>query len=328
METILYVAGARLDHAIFNSGVLDHLVRTRPGARFTIVCGPQAQSLMAQTPGLDRLIVVHQRPFGLHAPGLLRRVLFRRWDLLVDLDGSPLSRLIPARQIEVRRRSKILAHQVREAAGVLHLEPPPLPRLHIPADAHKRAEALLPPGRPILGVCLAAQYPSAAWPEDRFAALARRLTGSGGPMDGAAIAVFGGHRADHDPASMPQALAVNGALDLTDMDNLTGIAACMARVRLFIGNDSGLLHLAAAMGAPTLGLYGPTDELRRGPVGRDCAAVRGPAGHAELTGEARAWRRHPESLMTDLTIDAAAEAASRLLARTAGRFEDGLRTAG
>jgi heptosyltransferase-3 len=328
METILYVAGARLDHAIFNSGVLDHLVRTRPGARFTIVCGPQSQSLMAQTPRLDRLIVVHPRPFGLHAPGLLRRVLFRRWDLLVDLDGSPLSRLIPARQVEVRRRSKILAHRVREAAGVLHLEPPPLPRLHIPADAYDEAAARLPPGLPVLGLCLAAQYRSAAWPEDRFAELARRLTGPGGPMDGAAIAVFGGPAGERDSAGVPGALAPAGAIDLTGMAGLTGIAACMERVRLFIGNDCGLLHLAAAMGAPTLGLYGPTDELRRGPAGRDCAAVRGPAGHAELTDGVRAWRRHPESLMTDLTVDAAAEAATRLLARTAGRFEDELRTAG
>ncbi len=327
METILYVAGARLDHAIFNSGVLDHLVRTRPGARFTIVCGQQSQSLMAQTPRLDRLIVVHQRPFGLHAPGLLRRVLFRRWDLLVDLDGSPLSRLIPARQTEVRRRSKILAHKVREAAGVLHLEPPPPPRLHIPADARAHAAALLPPGRPVLGICLAAQYPAAAWSADRFTDLASRLTGLGCPMEGAAIAVFGEPVGDRNRAQLLQALPVAGALDLTGMASLTDIAACMARVRLFIGNDSGLLHLAAATGAPALGLYGPTDELRRGPYGTDCAAVRGPAGHAELTGEARAWRRHPESLMTDLTVDAAAEAASRLLARTAGRFEDGLRTA-
>lgn len=327
METILYVAGARLDHAVFNSGVLDYLVRTRPDARFTIICGPQSQSLMAQTPRLDRLIVVHERPLGLHAPGLLRRVLFRRWDLLVDLEGSPLIRLVPARQAEFRRRSTILAHKVREAAGVLHLEPPPPPRIRIPADARDHATALLPPGRPVLGLCLAAQYPATAWPADRFADLASRLTGPGCPMEGAPIAVFGEPVGDRNRAQLPQALPVAGALDLTGMASLTDIAACMARVRLFIGNDSGLLHLAAAMGAPTLGLYGPTDELRRGPYGTDCAAVRGPAGHAELTGDARAWCRQPESLMSDLTVDAAAEAASRLLARTAGRFEDEVRTA-
>jgi len=316
MESILFITGARLDHAVFNSGVLDHLVRTRPEARFTLVCGPQAQGLMAQTPRLERLIVVRPRPFGLHAPGLLRRVMFRHWDLMVDLAGSPLTRMIPARQVERRRASKIVAHAVREAAGVLHLEPPPAPRLYIPGGAHDSADARLPPGVPILGVSLAARYPAAAWPEDRFAELARRLTSPGGPMDGAVIAVFGPSGCDHDRAPMLQTLKEGGALDLTDMTNLSEIAACMARLRLFIGNDCGPLHVAAAMGAPALGLFGPTDELRRGPFGLDCAAVRGPAGHLEITSGVKSWRRRPKSLMTDLTVDAVAEAAARLLART------------
>ena len=51
------------------------------------------------------------------------------------------------------------------------------------------------------------------------------------------------------------------------------IAACLARASLFVGNDSGLMHLAAAAGAPTIGLFGPTNALEYGPAGLCARAV-------------------------------------------------------
>jgi ADP-heptose:LPS heptosyltransferase len=61
-------------------------------------------------------------------------------------------------------------------------------------------------------------------------------------------------------------------------------AACLARVALFVGNDSGLMHLAAAAGAPTLGLFGPTPADEYGPAGRRTAvAVARGSAMAELS---------------------------------------------
>ena len=55
-------------------------------------------------------------------------------------------------------------------------------------------------------------------------------------------------------------------------------AALLARARLFVGNDSGLMHLSAAAGAPTLGLFGPTPAGEYGPIGRAARAVVSPDG--------------------------------------------------
>jgi ADP-heptose:LPS heptosyltransferase len=79
-------------------------------------------------------------------------------------------------------------------------------------------------------------------------------------------------------AELPDSLLLPATLPLSL------IAACMARLNLFIGNDNGLLHLAAASGAPTLGLFGPTRADEFAPAGTRAAVVSapGPAGRAPI----------------------------------------------
>jgi heptosyltransferase-3 len=79
-------------------------------------------------------------------------------------------------------------------------------------------------------------------------------------------------------SELPDAIDLVGHLDLPQA------AACLARCAVFVGNDSGLMHLAAAAGAPTLGLFGPTPASEYAPAGR-CAAfaqAEGPPGSAPM----------------------------------------------
>jgi hypothetical protein len=65
-------------------------------------------------------------------------------------------------------------------------------------------------------------------------------------------------------------------IDTVGRIDLLTAYACLKRVRLFIGNDSGLMHLAAAAGAPTLGLFGPSDDRLYAPWGEHARTLRGP----------------------------------------------------
>jgi len=91
-------------------------------------------------------------------------------------------------------------------------------------------------------------------------------------------------------------------------------AACLQRARLLVGNDSGLMHMAAAGGAPVLGLFGPTDERVYGPWGSNARSVRagGPAHEAD-----RGRLRHAEtSLMGGLALEQVQAAAEALIAQS------------
>ena len=316
MERILFITSTRIGDAVINSGVLDHLVRTRPDARFTIACGKLAQPLLEHTPRLDRIIIVNKKPMGFHWLGLWRRVVGTKWDLVVDMRGSAIAALLRTDMRRTLQSTKIPMHKVREAAGVMRLEPVPKPKIHIPEDAESRAVKLLPTGRDVLAVCPSASLPFKMWPGDRFGELVARLVGPGGPMAGAQVVIFGGPGDEAHSKPVHDALPDAGVFDLTGKLYLTDVAACLSRARLFVGNDSGVMHIAAAMGTPTLGLFGPSDERLYGPYGEKCAVVRGPRNFDTIQDETPNWKAHPASLLIDLTTDTVLEAASRLLERT------------
>ena len=139
----------------------------------------------------------------------------------------------------------------------------------------------MPDDRRVLALAPTANWPAKQWPIDRFAGLAAGLTEPGGALAGASIAISAAahERAQAEP--LLREFPGDEVIDLIGCDLLT-TAACFARASLFVGNDSGLMHLAAAAGAPTLGLFGPTNERRYAPWGPRAAYLRTPQSFAEL----------------------------------------------
>jgi ADP-heptose:LPS heptosyltransferase len=95
--------------------------------------------------------------------------------------------------------------------------------------------------------------------------------------------------------------ALPNAVDLVGKLSLAEVAAVLARADLYVGNDSGLMHIAAATGVPTLGLFGPTPASEYGPVGPRAEAVLADGPPATTP-------------MDRLEVETVAEAAARLLA--------------
>lgn len=291
---ILFVTSSRIGDAILSTGLLDHLLRTHPEARFTVACGPVAAGLFQHMPRLERLIVFDKRRFGLHWLRLWALTVPHWWDMVVDIRASALAWLLPTRRRAVMRKRP--GHKTVQLAAMLGLAPPPLPVAWIGAGDHARARAVLgPPGR-LLVLGPTANWIGKVWPAERFIALSRALLA--GPLAGARIAVLAGPGAQERALAEPVLAAFPGAIDLAGGLTLAEAAACLAEASLFVGNDSGLMHLAAAVGAPTLGLFGPTPAQEYAPAGRRAAAVMA-AGPA----------------MQDLSVEAALTAATALLAQ-------------
>jgi ADP-heptose:LPS heptosyltransferase len=136
----------------------------------------------------------------------------------------------------------------------------------------------------VIGLGPTANWEGKVWPGERFVALFRAL--AEGKMAGARVAVFAGPGEMERRLAVPVLAALPAAVDLVGNLSLPEAAACLARCALFVGNDSGLMHLAAAAGAPTLGLFGPSQVSEYAPSGRwtAVAAAPGRAGHAPIAG--------------------------------------------
>jgi heptosyltransferase-2 len=158
--------------------------------------------------------------------------------------------------------SSWLARAVVPLAGTSPPDPPPL---EITDDERREAESLtadLPPG--FLAIHPGSGSPAKNWPLDRFVEAASRI-GEGRRW----LLALGPAEADLPP---PRGAVVGRGWPPRIL------AAVVARAGLYIGNDSGASHLAAAAGAPTVALFGPTDPALWAPVGRAVATLRGPRG--------------------------------------------------
>jgi heptosyltransferase III len=263
---ILFVTSNRLGDAVLSTGLLDHLIRTCPEARITVVCGPVAEGVFARMPNRERTIVLRKLSWGRHWLPLWAATLPHLWDLVVDIRGSALSWLVPTRRRGVFRRSD--GPKIAQLGAILGLSPPPSPvAWSSPADK-RRISGLLPPDRPIIALAPTANWQPKVWPADRFAAVFHHMAGP----ETLPVILGGPGEAEHAMAA-PLLAALPGAIDLVGRLSLPEVTACLERAILFVGNDSGLMHLSAAAGAPTIGLFGPTDAATYAPTGRRAVAV-------------------------------------------------------
>ncbi|MEO1040019.1 MAG: glycosyltransferase family 9 protein [Pseudomonadota bacterium] len=314
MARILFITSTRIGDAVLSSGLLDHLVSHNPDARITVACGPLAAPLFRAAPGVGEIIVMAKRAGGGHWIDLWRRTVMRRWDLVVDLRRSAMSRMVWTAKRAVKRRpaEDAVLHKVVEAGRVLALNTPPAPVLWLDQAARERAEALFPQTG-FLALAPAAAAPFKEWAPDRFSELARHLTGSDGALAGMNVVLLGGPGDEAKSRAAAEGIDPERLIDLTGQLSIVEAGAVLERARLFVGNDSGLMHIAAASGAPTLGLFGPTDERVYGPWGARTRAVRagGPADESERG----RLRLAEDSLMGDLPVDVVRQAANELLER-------------
>lgn len=312
---LLFVTATRIGDAVLSTGILDHLIRSHPGLSVTVACGPAAAGLFAHVPGLAQVVAMPKRPLALHWLRLWRDCVGRRWDIAVDLRGSALSGLLRARRRIVRRGGRRGMHRVAELGLLLGLDPPPLPVVWTSAAERAAAARRIPPGPPVIGLGPTANWPGKVWPAERFVALFDAL--AGGLLPGARAAVFAGPGGPERAAAeaVIRALPRRRVIDLAGSLSLTEAAACLARCALFVGNDSGLMHLSAAAGAPTLGLFGPSPPEEYAPAGPRAAFVRTPETMAELISRPGFDHRSTGTLMGTLSVDAVLRATHALLDR-------------
>ena len=313
---ILFITATRIGDAVLSTGLLSHLIGAHPEARLTIAAGPAAAPLFAFVPGLERLISLPKERFGLHWLRLWRQCVLRRWDIVVDLRRSAIGWLVPARQRFVPPKGKAASHRIELLAATLGLESaPPAPRIWLDRGHRAAAEALIPGGSPVLALAPAANWRGKQWRPERFVKLALRLTAPNGILPDARIAVFAdkGERASVE--AVTSRIPAERLIDTVGKIDLLTVAACLERCRFFVGNDSGLMHLAAAVGVPTLGLFGPSREEHYAPWGPLGTAVRTAESFEDLTGAPGYDHRTTGTLMDGLSVDRAEEAARALWRR-------------
>lgn len=175
---------------------------------------------------------------------------------------------------EIKKRHQVYYYlNLVEALGrSVDKEIAPIPKLYISEEEAGWARGFLRDkglsGRPLFGAAPGASYgPAKMWPPERFASVLKELSEA---RKGAAL-VFGGP--DDKEACGALKRAYPRASDLSGELSLRQSMSLMSLLDAFITNDSGPMHISAALGVPTVAIFGSTDSVLTGPAGKKTAVV-------------------------------------------------------
>ncbi len=304
---ILFITSSRIGDAVLSTGLLDHIARTYPSARVTVVCGPLSAPLFEGYPNLARIIPLKKQKYNKHWIDLWKQISKQRWEIVVDLRNSAVSRVVRAeKRFVFGNHIDDKKHKVEQNASVMRLDYVPAPKLWFTEKQLKKAAELIPNGVPVIGIGPTANWLGKTWPADRFVEIIKMFPDK-------RIAVFAAPGEEEIAYEVLHSVPQERRIDVIAKGDAGVAAAALARCGFYVGNDSGLMHCAAANGVKTLGLFGPSYPHLYRPWGGHCDYARTLETYDQLIAFKGYDPKTTPSLMTSLGVEDVKKKISKLL---------------
>jgi len=266
---------------------LRDLRRAFPASRLEVLARPWVAGLYAAVPEIDGVVesrgtladaaaIRGRYDVGLLLPNsfasaftLWRAGIPERWGYATDARGALLTRSCRV-SASLGGRSQVYYYRAMLEGLGLAVSGPPDASLACPEAWAERGRALLGSPGPWIGINPGAAYGTAKrWPPERFAAAAALVA----RRSGAQVAIVGS--AAERPLAEAIAAQLGGAARvLCGETTLADLVGVLRELRLLLTNDSGPMHLAAALGTPLVAVFGSTDWTETAPVSERARVVR------------------------------------------------------
>lgn len=293
IHNILVIKLRYIGDVLLTTPFLHVLRQGFPDARVTMLVNPGTEDVLRYN--LDVSEVICLPPTGIIPQfQFCRGLREHRFDCVVDLtdgDRSAFISFVTGARLRIgfnhegRLRGRLYSHRVNASYGAMHMIEYhamafsslglPIqggePTLPLSSEDHKRAHRILETleldQKQWVIIHPAARYWFKAWPADRFAALGDVLY-----KRGFHVVLVGGQKEQFLETEILKT-AKNPMASLIGKTSLLELAALMKHCRLFIGNDAGPMHMAAAVGCPVVALFGPSNPTVWRPRGKHAKTI-------------------------------------------------------
>ncbi len=292
-ENILVIKLRYIGDVLLTTPLFRVLREQFPQARLTALVNQGTESVLKHNSCLDHVAVL---PGGnwIRQIQFLQFIRSCRFDCVIDVSDGDRSAFITAisgarMKIGFNReglwRGKVYSWSIKGQYGTMHMldyhaqsliplgmEPRVCaPELNVSDEESQAAEQILA-NYGLKGVNWVMLHPAArywfkAWPPERFAALGDALI-----KEGFQVALIG---SEHERSVAEEVIQAGQQkfISLVGKTTIRELAALMKQSCLFVGNDAGPMHMAAAVGCPVVALFGPTDPAVWGPRGKSCHTI-------------------------------------------------------
>lgn len=276
---ILIIKPSSLGDVVHALPTVNLIRRKYPQAHISWLVNDTLASLLQHSPILDEIIPFERRRFGSlrqlpQFGNFLATLQHRHFDIAIDLQGLLRSGII---SWSTRAPRRIGLSDAREGARFFYNEIAKVPRAHavdryLLAARHLGCDSApvefplgvstLATSEGLIAVNPSARWATKLWGHDRFAELIRRL-----PAERVVLTGSTDERGQIDKIAQ-------GRRNLAGETDLFQLAELYRRCQVVITNDSGPMHLAAAVGTPVVAIFGPTDPSLTGPYGNQHVVLR------------------------------------------------------
>ena len=323
VQSIGLVKLTPIGDTVLLAGVVTDIAAAFPGAEIVFFAGPENAAIVRLFRGPSEVVVVP----GTRPAAVVQELRRRHFDVVVDF--GPWSRLEAGyaawsgafsvgfrtpnqarhfcHDAVVEHSDKVHElHNYRNLVYVLGVDSHTQPRLEVPG-------AVAPQRLPTQPYVVLHPWPSGVhseykqWPIERWVELASRLSAAG-----FTVALSGGE----NDASLSRGLAMRCASDVVDMAghfSLTELLDVLYASSCVISVNTGTMHLAAASGAPTVALNGPTSELRWGPISERSVSVNSSFEGCGFLNLGNEYRGHRRDCMLGIDVERVFEAALKVM---------------
>ena len=252
---ILIISSNLIGDTILSTGVVNFFHKKFPKAKFTFLIGPSAGQIYDNFTAMQKIILVKKRKYNLHWLSMYSKVCRIKWDIIIDFRSSLISYFLIKNKKYIFKKKKNL-NQIDQLKNFFNLRKL---TLFVPTSKNDeiKASKFLSTKHKYVVLFPGGNWKPKIWPINYFNKLIHLLNKKYfnlrfiivGSLDEKKI-YYNDIKKDHLNDSF---------IDLMG-ESLSATSAYMKKSNLFIGNDSGLMHLSVASNLKTIALFGPTDD--------------------------------------------------------------------
>jgi len=301
---VLFITSTRIGDAVLSTSILNYLKNRFPHCSLYIATGKTAASLFKNFNNIKKIFILEKKFFKIHWLELWSRTFFNKWDIVIDLRGSIISYFLFNKKKYVYKSINKNIHRLDELAILMETKHLPLPWVPVLKKDMKKISKDFLKLKNSIAIGASANWPAKIWPSKNFVKLIHMFLKEKQFGKKKSIVFFGSSKDLKNIKKITKHLKKIKVKNLCGKLNLIEVAAHLKKCKIFIGNDSGLMHIASASGIPTLGLFGPSLESRYAPKGNNSYYIRTKKTFNQLTGAKNFDWNTKKNLMSSLSVNA------------------------
>ena len=252
---ILIISSNLIGDTILSTGVVNYFNKKYPYAKFTFLIGPSAGQIYNNFTAKEKIIVIKKRRFNIHWLQMYMSVFRDSWDIIIDFRSSLIAYVLKNKKKYIFKKNKNLNHvdQLKNFFDISNYQL----SVSISKNDNNEANKNIVNGYKYIVLFPGGNWKPKIWPTKNFNKLIKILNSNYSNLKFVIVGSI--EEKQIYLKKIKQDLQDNIFIDLMGK-SLSSTSAHMNKCNLFIGNDSGLMHLSVASKLKTIALFGPTDD--------------------------------------------------------------------